>query len=386
MKDINPYTDYKCAFKDPAKNTDFEELIDREEELTVTNEEVIAEDQDVDVEPCQEAILNNTDIINLKDLNMKLENLKVTIQIKDNTSNAESNGNESNFYSENTSRLISIDGQTLANIKQNRQNKPRTISNSSSSYSSESGGFDKSRLNFKTSSRTMSESSGGNLPTANNTASCFKTLDMKSKFDSSCLFCQRENRTQLVTCFNDSCKTVYCRKCILNYYQNQKNQKCPSCRTNVEREHTSNHKERFSSSPEPTKLMSIQNTGPANSGSNNSSSGGSFNFNRLKFNNNTNSSQHQHSNHSSHPSTSGPNSNLSTSNQKSVYNQSQLNSKHAITQAKVYVRIIDEPCDGYEKFKTLMVTFEIEDGVQSVSEFMISRFEVLYLLIDFIWV
>lgn len=343
---------------------------EKEAELTVTNEDILTENQDI-VSTSRDHIRQETTLdnktetnTNLKDLNMKLENLTVTIQIKSNGS--ESNGGEtpsSQSSGDNTSRLISLDGQTLANIKQNRQNKPRTISNSSvSSYSSESGSvFDKSRLNFnKINSRTVSESSGGNAPSSH----AFKTLDMKSKCDSSCLFCQRENKSQLVTCANDSCITVYCLKCILNYFKNQKNHKCPSCRTTVEQvdnNNKSNLKDKFSSSPEPKKLMSIQNTGLVNSGSNNNGAGnGGFNYNRLKFTNTQSNTNH---------SSSG--SNNANQSQKSRHGSdnrdSQLNAKHAITQAKVYVRILDEPCDGYEKFKTLMVTFEIEDGIQSVS-------------------
>lgn len=330
---------------------------EKEAELTVTNEELLTENQETvtSQDPIQQNnTLNNKTETNssLNNLNMKLENLTVTIQVKSNGSESNGSGTpNSQSSSDNTSRLISLDGQTLANIKQIRKNKPRTISNSSvSSYSSDSGsGFDKSRLNFnKTNSRTVSESSGGNAPSTH----VFKTLDMKNKCDSSCLFCQRENKNQLVTCANDNCITVYCQKCILNYFKNQKNHKCPSCRTTVEQ---------TSSSPEPKKLMSLQNTAPSNLSLNNSAASGNtgFNYNRLKFTN-----TQSNSNHSSSAGSNNANQSQKSGHSSNV-RDGQLNAKHAITKAKVFVKLLDESCDGYEKLKTIMVTFEIEDGIQS---------------------
>ncbi len=95
--------------------------------------------------------------------------------------------------------------------------------------------------------------------------------------------------------------------------------------------------------------MSIQNTGPVHN-SKNVNTG--FNYNRLKFNTSSGGSSHSIS------SSEGKPSPLSNS-----LNQT----KNAVTDAKVYVRIVDEPCDGYEKFKTIMITFEVEDGIQTVS-------------------
>lgn len=108
-----------------------------------------------------------------------------------------------------------------------------------------------------------------------------------------------------------------------------------------------NLKERYSSSPEPTKLMSIQNTGPTPRLFENNQNG--FNYNRLKFNSN---------------SSSGSNHSISSTSSGKSNHSGQV--KNAITVAKVYVRMLDEHCDGYEKFKTLMITFEVDDGIQGV--------------------
>lgn len=316
----------------------------------------------------------HTENKSIDSLNKKLDNLTVTIQIKDDKKSMDTNEGQCNSSGSSTSssRLITMDEDTIANIKYNRQNKPRTVSNSSSSYSSE-GGFDKSRLNFNTRASESSSLGGGSMPT--NTTNYFKSLEMKSRCDSSCLFCQRENKAKLVACGNDNCKGVYCHNCILNYFQNQKTPKCPSCRLTLEPETINNLKERYSSSPEPVKLMSIQSTGHNNHHSNDgvnihhlnnnnniNKNNTNFNYNRLKLNSNnhnTNHSQNHNQNHSHNSNNSGH------SNSSTTSKPGHSGSKHAITQAKVYVRVLDEPCHGYEKLKTLMVTFELEDGIQN---------------------
>lgn len=107
--------------------------------------------------------------------------------------------------------------------------------------------------------------------------------------------------------------------------------------------------------------MSLQNTAPSNSSLNNSSASGNtgFNYNRLKFTN-----TQSNSNHSSSSGSNNANQSQKSGNNSNV-RDGQLNAKNSITKAKVFVKLLDEPCDGYEKFKTIMVTFEIEDGIQS---------------------
>lgn len=43
-----------------------------------------------------------------------------------------------------------------------------------------------------------------------------------------------------------------------------------------------------------------------------------------------------------------------------------VSQRNCITEAKIFVRKIDEPCAGYEDFQTVVVTFEISDGIQKV--------------------
>jgi hypothetical protein len=60
-------------------------------------------------------------------------------------------------------------------------------------------------------------------------------------------------------------------------------------------------------------------------------------------------------------------------NNNSVASTSGFGNKFAILDGRLYLRKIDEPCDGYENFKSILVTFEIEDGVQNVS---LTQFEI----------
>lgn len=117
---------------------------------------------------------------------------------------------------------------------------------------------------------------------------------------------------------------------------------------------TSDLRERYSSSPEPVKLMSIQNTAfirnSNQSSENSTATPAGFNYNRLNF-----------------TTKSVPNHSINTNNFNSSSKQGYSSSRHAITQAKVFVRVLNEPCYGYERLKTLMITFEVEDGIQGVS-------------------
>jgi len=96
--------------------------------------------------------------------------------------------------------------------------------------------------------------------------------------------------------------------------------------------------------------MSIQNTAPVSTNKNANNGNVGFNYNRLKFSNHQNN-------------ISGSNN---SSGKSSSLTQTSSQIKNTVNDAKVYVRIVDEPCDGYENFKTIIVTFEVEDGIQSV--------------------
>ena len=248
--------------------------------------------------------------------------LSITIQIKD-----------GNAVARDGIRLISLNEQTSSSKARNLDekqggkkkqvgNKARTISNSSS-YSNEN-----TRHHIKQIGEEHG-GGGGSVPTS--TANYFRQLEKSS--GSCCLFCQLENGSQLVACANQACTSVYCQHCILNYFGNQKTQKCPGCKQIVDKALIGELRERMSSSPSPARLNSIQNT------SRQSNTG--FNYNRIRFNSNA----------------------ASTENCAS--------GKSAITEAKVYVRIVEEPCEGYDKYNTLLITFEIADGIQNVNSLLI---------------
>ena len=40
--------------------------------------------------------------------------------------------------------------------------------------------------------------------------------------------------------------------------------------------------------------------------------------------------------------------------------------KHSISEGKMDFKLIDECCEGYEKLKSLLITFEIPGGIQNV--------------------
>jgi hypothetical protein len=311
----------------------------------------------VQVSNTQHDILSNN---GTNSLTNKLTNLSVTILQNDDKASSGINSSDSSQSS--SSRLISLnetnsfnnhskysknaDENTIYNIKQNRYNKPRTISNSSS-FSNENSNrsLKHGRLDHShNSTSSVNSSGGGSVPT--NSTNYFKHLEMSSNCESCCLFCQKENKNQLVACGNENCVGVFCQDCILNYFKNQKIQKCPSCRLNIDREIINDLKEKNSLSPSPTRLNSIQNmtnNNPVYHHQNNNNTSNGFNYNRIKFNNNTNNGHH------------------------SLNKVNNSYAKNSVNDAKVYVRVLDEPCDGYEKFKTIMITFELEDGIQNVT-------------------
>ena len=151
-----------------------------------------------------------------------------------------------------------------------------------------------------------------------------KKVRDENNFKASCLFCQRENKRELIGCGNEGCLTMFCKQCIGGYLNSQEARKCPSCRWVIDDQvclkmRLSNER---SSSPSPTRFNSIQNN--------------------------------------VYP-------NRKTSSAQLMKQQSKMSVRNAIDDAKIYIRKLDEPCDGYEMFKSLLVTFEIEDGVQTVS-------------------
>lgn len=133
----------------------------------------------------RETSLCQTSSESVNTLDKHMEQLTVTINLKDNKSE-----NRLIMADEGTNSNLprGLDENTLAGIKNNRRNVQRTMSNSSSTYMNEnSGGFDKSRLNFNT--RTSESGYGGSVP--NTPTNYFKNIEISSSCDLSCLFCQR---------------------------------------------------------------------------------------------------------------------------------------------------------------------------------------------------
>lgn len=180
---------------------------------------------------------------------------------------------------------------------------PRTLSNSSSNSFGENTYF-KQLDTTKSNSRYINNSA--NL---NDTAECF--------------ICQREikNQNRLITCGSQNCSSVFCSICLTNYCSNTKSQKCPACRNNLDKTVLSNLREK-------THSVSAINPDRLN-----------FSTSNTYSNNSGNHHNHSDSNHTT---------------------------RGAITDAKIYVRVLDEPCEGYENYRTLLVTFEIDDGIQNV--------------------
>jgi O-acetyl-ADP-ribose deacetylase (regulator of RNase III) len=148
--------------------------------------------------------------------------------------------------------------------------------------------------------------------------------------DRCCLFCQKENN--LITCGNSKCTGAYCETCIFKYFSKQSSYKCPSCKGEIDKSMFSMIRDSSSSScsSSPTRISFSNNTNNSN------------NINNM---NNTQKVQH----------ISG------FSNTRRLVPQ-----RNCISEARIFIKKIDEPCAGYEDFQTVVVTFEVSDGIQKV--------------------
>lgn len=157
-------------------------------------------------------------------------------------------------------------------------------------------------------------------------------MNLKSNFDNGrcCLFCQKENN--LITCGNNQCTGAYCEICIFKYFSKQSSHKCPSCKGEIDKSMFSMIRDSSSSScsSSPTRITFTNNTN---------------NLNNINNMNNIQKVQHT----------------SSLSNTRRLVPQ-----RNCITEAKIFIRKIDEPCAGYEDFQTVVVTFEVSDGIQKV--------------------
>jgi O-acetyl-ADP-ribose deacetylase (regulator of RNase III) len=193
--------------------------------------------------------------------------------------------------------------------------------------------------------------------------------------NSSCLFCQREeaeDSIKIVKCGNtEVCKSRFCFECMSNYLRRQNSNKCPSCKQLVSDE---------------SLLSSLRSQESKRNFSNSSSVNGNHNnYQNRKFynntNNNTNTNRHENNVNSVHSRLSFPSNH--PNNQSNRENQFMTSSSShntnkisAVTDGQIYVRILNKPCEGYENYKSLLVTFDIPDGIQNVI-FTINTFIVL---------
>jgi O-acetyl-ADP-ribose deacetylase (regulator of RNase III) len=169
-----------------------------------------------------------------------------------------------------------------------------------------------------------------------------------------CLFCQKESKTCQTMCGNQTCKASYCDYCIFKFLSKQNSKKCPSCHQEIDKD----------------VLIRLNNMNNINNNNNRSSSSSSLSPTRLSTN------THHTNHHNNHYHNNNYNNNNNT-NRK--FNQNTINNHKApsyrnypngqITDGKIYIRKIEDPCEGYENAKSLLITFEIPDGIQKVFVF-----------------
>ena len=203
-------------------------------------------------------------------------------------------------------------------------NRSRQNSNSSSNYSSSyenSGHLTNRRLD----SLDYEEKNTGHSGQAR--------INHRGK---SCLFCQSEVSSKIVECGNPDCPSAFCLACVVDHLNKQKSQKCPSCKGLVGKEIAARLLSNRLASTSPTRQPT---THPFNKNNN--------------YNNITNLPINQsHKNHKT----------MDRDQQQAVGGHS-----NGITQGVIKIRNIAEPCEGFEGYESLMITFDIQDGIQNVS-------------------
>ena len=179
--------------------------------------------------------------------------------------------------------------------------------------------------------------------------------------DACCLFCQKEatpppveaenttsnnsnnnnnNKVSLVSCGNTGvCRAAYCQLCIAKYLAKQTSRKCPGCQRDIE--------------PSVVAALRLDMTR-----SSSSSSSTSLSPTRLK--------QANHRKAAVASAASANSTTVSSSAHPPSGWHHRLAHPHQITSGRIYVRKLDEPCAGYEDHKSLLITFEVNDGVQTV--------------------
>jgi len=242
----------------------------------------------------------------------KLPIKKISVTILQSNNNSNNNNTNTNTNSNsNKSRIVSLsESENQQYYQQNR--------NSSSLISIKNNHQRHPRTLSNSSSNSSSFNSHSNYE--NNYLNKNRNVTNSSNSNevgAECLFCQKENRNfnKLISCGSQNCQAVFCHNCITNYLSNQKTQKCPACRLFFDKN-----------------ILNSLNK-PANTTTNV--------HERLSF---TNTNLLEYNHHAS---------------------------RNSVTEAKIFVKILEEPCDGYENFRTLIVTFEIDDGIQNVCFFFV---------------
>ena len=227
----------------------------------------------------------------------------------------------------------------------------------------------KARTISENSNATQGESSSGSSKTSQTNTT--RKVIKRSEIDTCCLFCQKENSADLISCGNQTCKGAYCDTCILKYISNNNSQKCPSCKLLIESNVLANLRDNrstssFSASPNMTNI-------PANL------------LNRLDFSTSVNLNQNnsnmpnrgppRNSNHNSYNSVpnnfvNNQNMNLHLHGVKTGYLSGY---KHSISDGNFIVNILDEPCDGYETLRSLEIIFDIPSGIQNVRNYHLGK-------------
>ena len=323
---------------------------------------------------------NNT---NLNEANITNKNFE--------SSNANKDKNE-NTYRKNTSQTKLNEPKENININKPERtfrNNKITISNtkpsddiiitnySDSSSTNESHSHENSNKNQSLSQKIVRTISGNSATTSLEETITVKlsnvSLNPQSHIETFCLLCQEENNPNLISCGNQDCKSAFCRKCLLKYLQNS--QKCPGCKHLVDQNFQINLRDDRSSSSSSSSPNRINNVPHINESL----------LKRLDFStsvSNGNNSNNRTANRAPNYNTNTNYSHnpTSTSGNGGFYhgktNNSNPNKHLSNNQPRMRCEVIDEPCDGYEGYRSLLITFEIPDGVHNVR--ILIRFIFLY--------
>lgn len=186
-----------------------------------------------------------------------------------------------------------------------------------------------------------------------------------------CLFCQSEKN--LFTCGNSLCTSAFCSRCISKHFkqqsQNTSMNKCPGCKQLI------NNRSLLT-------RIGLDHNATANnySFSSTSSSSSSLSISPVRFQQQsahhvgsvptttatTTGRRFRDSGGSNHSSVGSVGGNSSFAANASHHHQQPHHVvKYPFYDAKIYIRKVDQPCEGYEDFKSILITFDAPDGIQN---------------------